>query len=240
MIGRRRAWAAWLGLLLLLAIGAPPSRLWAQEQIDSKIFSALQWRLIGPFRGGRVTAVAGVPGDPTTFYFGTPGGGVWKTTDGGRVWHAIFDSVPVPSIGALTVAPSNPSVIYVGTGEQTRGRGVYRSADAGTTWSSAGLPDVPFIQEIIVDPRNPDVAIVGANSLGFSILWRPLPKSAWTDKRGIFRTDDGGKSWKQVYADDKTVGVVDMCADPSDPRTLYAVLYYPASGSGDNAIADAG
>ena len=102
-------------------------------------FSGMKWRLLGPFRGGRVTAVAGVPGDPTTYYFGTPGGGVWKSTNGGRVWRPIFDSVPVPSIGALTVAPSAPNVIYVGTGEQTRGKGIYRSSDSGETWSSAGL-----------------------------------------------------------------------------------------------------
>ncbi len=199
-------------------------------------FSGMKWRLVGPFRGGRVTAVAGVPGDPTTYYFGTPGGGVWKSTNGGRVWQPIFDSVPVPSIGSVTVAPSAPNVLYVGTGEQTRGKGIYRSNDSGKTWSSAGLADVPYLQAIIVDPQNPDVAVAGGNSIGFGILWHPVPKSASVDNRGIFRTVDGGESWKKVYSDDATFGVVDMCADPSNPNTLYAVLYRPESGSGDKAV----
>ncbi len=202
-----------------------PLTLLAQQMPGPDQFSGMKWRLVGPFRGGRVTAVAGVPGDPTTYYFGTPGGGVWKSTNGGRVWQPIFDSVPVPSIGAVTVAPSAPNIIYVGTGEQMRGKGVYRSNDSGKTWSSAGLADVPYIQAIIVDPQNPDVAVAGGNSIGFGILWHPVPKSASVDNRGIFRTEDGGKSWKKVYSDDATFGVVDMCADPSNPNTLYAVLY---------------
>ena len=104
----------------------------------------------------------------------------------------------------------------MGTGEQTRGKGVYRSSDSGATWSSAGLEDVPYIQAIIVDPQNPDVvAVAGGNSIGFGILWHPTPKSAYVDNRGIFRTEDGGKSWKKVYANDETFGVVDMCADPA-------------------------
>ena len=222
--------------VLLLAITLSAS-LVAQQMAGPDQFSGMKWRLLGPFRGGRVTAVAGVPGDPTTYYFGTPGGGVWKSTNGGRVWSPIFDSVPVPSIGAVTVAASAPNVIYVGTGEQTRGKGVYRSNDSGATWSSAGLQDVPYVQAIIVDPRNPDVAVVGGNSIGFGILWHPVPKSASSDNRGIFRTEDGGKTWKKVYNNDATFGVVDMCADPSNPSTLYAVVYNPGSGSGDKAIA---
>jgi photosystem II stability/assembly factor-like uncharacterized protein len=213
-----------------------PLTLLAQQMPGPDQFSGMKWRLVGPFRGGRVTAVAGVPGDPTTYYFGTPGGGVWKSTNGGRVWQPIFDSVPVPSIGAVTVAPSAPNIIYVGTGEQMRGKGVYRSNDSGKTWSSAGLADVPYIQAIIVDPQNPDVAIAGGNSIGFGILWHPVPKSASVDNRGIFRTADGGKSWKKVYSDDSTFGVVDMCADPNNPNTLYAVLYRPESGSGEKMV----
>jgi photosystem II stability/assembly factor-like uncharacterized protein len=231
-----RCFSLFVGTLLLLMVVVCPNAP-AQEQIDAKLFSQLHWRLIGPFRGGRVTAVAGVPGDANTFYFGTPGGGVWKTTDGAQTWRPIFDSVPVPSIGALGVAAFNTNIIYVGTGEQTPGRGVYRSSDAGKSWSSAGLEDVPFIQAIIVDPQNPDVAVVGANSIGFGILWRPLPAHASTAKQGIFRTEDSGKSWQQVYKDDNSIGVVDMCSDLSNPRTLYAVLYHPASGSGKNEIA---
>jgi photosystem II stability/assembly factor-like uncharacterized protein len=223
-------------LVLTFFVFALSSVLFSQEQIAPNQFSGMKWRLLGPFRGGRVTAVAGVPGDPTTYYFGTPGGGIWKSSNGGRVWFPISDSVKVSSIGALAVAPSAANVIYAGTGEQTRGKGVYRSSDSGKTWDSAGLQDVPYIQAIIVDPQNPNVAVAGGNSIGFGILWHPVPKSAYVDNRGVFRTEDGGKTWKKVYANDETFGVVDMCSDPGDPRTLYAVMYRPDSGSGDKAV----
>lgn len=222
--------------LLLSAIILSPLQASAQNQFDTNLFSAMRWRLVGPFRGGRVTAVAGLPGDPNTFYFGTPGGGVWKTTDGAQVWHPIFDSVPVPSVGALSVAPSDSNILYVGTGEQTKGHGIYRSSDGGKTWNGAGLEDVPFLQAVIVDPQNPKVVVAAGNSVGFGILWRPLPDYAKTGNRGIFKTEDGGKSWKKVYSDDNSLGVVDMCADPSNARTLYASIYYPASGSGDSEV----
>jgi len=212
-----------------------PSQPSSQQPIESKLLSSMQWRLIGPFRAGRVTAVAGAA-DPNTYYFGTPGGGVWKTTDGAQVWQPIFDKERVASIGALAVAPSDSNVLYIGTGEQTRGNGVYRSTDAGVTWKNVGLQDVPYIQAIIVDPKNPDVAVVGGNSIGFGILWRPLPATAKTANRGIFRTVDGGKSWTKVFSAEDSIGVVDLCSDPGDPATLYAVLYHPASGSGDSAV----
>jgi photosystem II stability/assembly factor-like uncharacterized protein len=181
-----------------------------------------------------VTAVAAVPGDPSTYYFGTPGGGAWKTSDGGQVWKPIFDKERVASIGALAGAPSDPRVVYLGTGEQTRGHGLYRSSDGGATWKSAGLEDLLFIQAIVVDPQDPNVVIVGGNSLGVGILWRPLPSWADTANRGIFKTTDGGKSWQKVFGDHNSSGVVDMCSDPDDPRTLYAVVYRPASGSGES------
>jgi photosystem II stability/assembly factor-like uncharacterized protein len=226
-----------LRLLVLTSLAfILPLTLFGQEQSAANQFSGMKWRLLGPFRGGRVTAVAGVAADPTTYYFATPGGGIWKSTNGGRVWFPISDSVKVPSIGSLTVAASASNVIYAGTGEQTRGKGVYRSSDSGKTWNSAGLQDVPYIQAIIVDPQNPDVAVAGGNSIGFGILWHPIPKSAYVDNRGVFRTEDGGKTWKKVYVNDETFGVVDMCSDPGDPRTLYAVMYRPDSGSGDKAI----
>ena len=136
----------------------------------------------------------------------------------------------------LGIAPSDSNVLYVGTGEQTRGNGVYRSTDAGATWKNVGLQDVPFIQAIIVDPRNPDVAVVGGNSIGFGMLWRPLPATAKTANRGIFRTVDGGKIWTKVFSAEDSIGVVDLCSDPGDAGTLYAVLYRPASGSGDSAM----
>jgi len=232
-----RAARPFRAVLIALIAFSFSTALLSQEQFSSTQFPGLKWRLIGPFRGGRVTAVAGVPGDPRTYYFGTPGGGVWKTTDGGRVWQPIFDQIRVPSIGALAVAPSNFSIIYVGTGEQTRGKGIYRSSDAGATWSSVGLADVPYIQAIVVDPHNPDIVVVGANSLGFTILWHPIPKSAATDNRGIFRTEDGGKTWKKVYASDADLGVVDMCADPDNPQTIFAAVYIPPTGEGKSEVA---
>jgi photosystem II stability/assembly factor-like uncharacterized protein len=204
------------------------------QDVDSGLFSNLRWRLIGPFRAGRVTAVAGIPGDPNTFYFGTPGGGIWKTTNAGQVWQPIFDAQRVASIGALTVAPSDPKTLYAGTGEQTPGNGIYKSSDSGATWTDIGLHDARFIQAIVVDPRNPNIAVVGANSLGFGILWRPIPKYAYTAERGIFKTTDGGKTWKKVFSKDNTIGVVDLCSDSSNPRTLYASFFRPGSGFGDS------
>ena len=218
-------------VLIGLVMGALPLASTGQDQNFSKQFSGMQWRLIGPFRGGRVTAVAGVPGDPTTYYFGTPGGGIWKTADGGQVWRPIFDKERVASIGAIAVAPSDSHVIYAGTGEQTRGRGLYRSSDAGLTWNNVGLQDVPYIQAIFVDPQNPGRHCRWWKLHWVRILWRPYPKSARIDNRGnLSKTEDGGKTWKKVYANDDTLGVVDMCSDPGDPRTLFAVVYRPASG----------
>jgi photosystem II stability/assembly factor-like uncharacterized protein len=219
-------------LLGLLIVAVSAVSVCKAQQLDSSQLSALKWRLIGPFRAGRVTAVAGVPGDPNTYYFGTPGGGVWKSTNAGQVWRPIFDSVHVASIGALAVSPSNSKIIYVGTGEQTRGHGLYRSTDAGATWQPAGLEDVLFVQAIAIDPANPDTVIVAGNTLGMGILWQPLPRWAKTANRGIFKTTDGGKTWRKVFNDDQSLGIVDMCADPANPRKLYAVTYYPASGSG--------
>jgi photosystem II stability/assembly factor-like uncharacterized protein len=228
--------AARVGVLLFVILAILVAPLIAQDNSVPNRFPGLKWRLIGPFRAGRVSALAGVPGDPHTFYFGTPGGGIWKTSDGGNVWQSIFDTVRVTSIGALAVAPSDPNVIFAGTGEQTRGKGVYRSNDAGATWTNIGLQDVPYIQAIEVDPHIPDIVVVAANSLGFGILWQPLPNSAFTDNRGIFRTEDGGKNWKKVYASDTNIGVVDMCSDPDNHSTLFAAVYTPASGKGKDAV----
>jgi photosystem II stability/assembly factor-like uncharacterized protein len=215
----------------LVIVAFTATFLQAADTLAANQLSGLEWRSIGPFRGGRVTAVAGVAGDPNTYYFGTPGGGVWKSTDAGQVWKPIFDSARVASIGSLAVAASDPNIIYVGTGEQTRGNGIYRSSDAGATWKNVGLPDVLFIQEIVVDPRNPDIVIVAGNSVGIGVLWRPLPRWANTANRGIFKTTDGGKSWKKVFNDDSSLGIMDMCADPTDPQSMFAVVYRPASES---------
>ncbi|MGA8152066.1 MAG: hypothetical protein WB952_14025 [Terriglobales bacterium] len=184
------------------------------QQITPGLLDGMRWRLIGPFRAGRITSVCGVPSQPNVYYVGTPGGGVWKTEDGGRVWKPIFDSVPVASIGALAVSPSNPQVVYVGTGEQTRGDGVYKSTDAGASWSNVGLRETHVISGIVVDPRDPDVALIGAAGDHTSGA-----------ERGVYKTTDGGKSWKKVlYKDDET-GVADLESDPDNPNILFATLW---------------
>jgi len=185
------------------------------------LYHGMHWRLIGPFLGGRVEAVAGVPGNPDTFYFGAVAGGVWKTTDGGDSWHPIFDHEPIASIGAIAVAPSNPKVIYVGTGERAPrgdisfGNGVYKSTDGGRTWHHMGLDDTRHIGRILVDPKNPDVLLVAA--LGH--VYGP------NKERGVFRSTDGGKSWTKVLYRNEDTGAIDLAADPHDPRVVYAALW---------------
>src|SRR5438105_12685041 len=132
----------------------------AAQAISPDLYSGLRWRLLGPFRAGRVTAVAGTTDDPAVFYFATPNGGVWKTSDAGRVWRPIFDRQRVASIGALAVAPSNSKIIYVGTGEQVAGDGIYKSTDAGETWTNIGLAGTHVINSVLVDPRNADPGTV--------------------------------------------------------------------------------
>jgi photosystem II stability/assembly factor-like uncharacterized protein len=182
---------------------------------------ALRWRLIGPFRGGRVLAVTGVPGRPEVFYFGAVGGGVWRSNDAGRVWTPVFDGPPSGSIGALAVAPSDPDVVWVGTGEAdmrsdiSYGDGMYRSTDGGRTFHAAGLRDSRQIGRILIDPRRPEVALVAALGHGFG----PNPE------RGVFRTADGGKSWQRVLYRDDATGAIDLAADPGDPLTVYAALW---------------
>jgi len=195
--------------------------------IDPSLYSAMRWRLIGPHRGGRVSAVAGIPGDSAVYYMGTPGGGVWKTTDGGSVWTPIFDRQRVASIGAVAIAPSNSNVIYVGTGEQTEGNGLYKSTDAGATWTHIGLDDTHYISSMIIDPRNPDVIIVGA--LGHPILGPAANQAA----RGVYKSTDGGKTWTRTLFKDEKAGVSDMVADPGNPRVLYAALWHPRDFFGD-------
>jgi photosystem II stability/assembly factor-like uncharacterized protein len=186
----------------------------ALAQYNPESFSAMKWRLVGPHRGGRVTTVAGIPGKPAIYYFGTPGGGVWKTTNGGRVWKPIFDDAHVASIGALALAPSNPDIIYVGTGEETAGNGMYKSIDGGTTWTQAGLKDTRYITAILIDPRDPNIVIASARD-----YWAAGPG------RGIFRTTDGGKTWTKVFFKDDKTSVVDMVAAPDDPRIVFAATY---------------
>ncbi|MGA9186657.1 MAG: hypothetical protein WBZ32_15275 [Candidatus Acidiferrales bacterium] len=204
--------------------------------LDPALSSGLTWRLLGPLRGGRVSAVAGIAGDPATYYMGTPGGGVWKTTDGGHVWKPIFDEEHVASIGAIAIAPSNPNIIYVGTGEQTLGNGVYKSTDAGATWTHVGLDNTQYISFILVDPRNPDIVLVGV--LGHPILSVAAPNP----EKGVFKSTDGGKTWKKTLYKDALAGVSDLAVDPDNPRVLIAALWHPAdwrAGESDGSAPDA-
>jgi len=177
--------------------------------------------MIGPFRGGRAVAASGVPGDPVTFYFGAVGGGIWKTTNAGMTWSPIFDSQSVASIGALEVAPSNPNVIYAGTGEAdirsdlASGGGLHKSVDAGRTWAQAGLADTRQIGRIAVNPRNPDVVYVAA--LGHA--YGP------NEERGVFRSSDGGRSWQKVLYKGPDIGATDLAMEPENPLVIYATLW---------------
>ncbi|PYS77713.1 MAG: hypothetical protein DMF66_08895, partial [Acidobacteria bacterium] len=203
-----------------LLVGVLLPRAAARRQ-NTGLYSALRWRMIGPPRGGRVNAVAGVPGEPTTFYFGSVGGGVWKTTNSGRTWTPIFDSEPIASVGAIGVAPSDPSVIYVGTGEAdmrsqiSYGNGMYRSSDAGRTWTHVGLEGTRQIGRVIVDPKNPSVVFVAA--LGHAYGANP--------ERGVFRTRDGGKTWQKVLFKSDDVGAIDLQFDPQNSQIIYATLW---------------
>jgi photosystem II stability/assembly factor-like uncharacterized protein len=203
---------------------APVGAAAQQEDADSKDpWKALNYRLLGPFRGGRVVAVSAVVGQDNTYYFGAVAGGVWKTTDGGLNWHPLFDKEKnaSPSIGAIAVSESDSNVIYVGTGEAcirgniVGGNGVYKSIDAGKTWNFIGLRDTHAIGRLIVHPKNPDIAFVAA-------LGHPF---ADNEERGIFRTRDGGKTWEKVLYKDAKTGGIDISFDPSNPNILFAALW---------------
>lgn len=188
---------------------------------EDKLFKGMKYRLIGPFRGGRSLTAAGVPGDPTTYYFGATGGGVWKSTDGATTWSSVFDKEGTGSIGSLAVANSDRNTIYVGTGEAcirgniSQGDGVYKSVDAGKTWKNIGLRDSRAIGKVIINPNNPDIVFVAA-------LGHPYGPNA---ERGIFRTVDGGKSWDKVLYKDENTGAVDVTFDPHNPNILFAALW---------------
>jgi photosystem II stability/assembly factor-like uncharacterized protein len=189
--------------------------------VNESLFKALQWRGIGPYRGGRALAATGIPGDANTFYFGAVAGGVWKTTDGGATWLPLTDATSISSVGAIAVAPSNHNIIYVGSGEAaprgdiTYGDGVYKSVDGGKTWSHIGLADSRQIGALIVDPNDPDIVLVAAFGHAFG------PNA----ERGVFRTTDGGKTWTKVLYKDEHTGAIDVSFDPHDARVVYAALW---------------
>ena len=191
------------------------------QTVPASVYSHLDWRLIGPFDGGRVLAVAGVPTQPQTFYFGSANGGVWKTINSGLSWEPIFNHEPVSSIGAIAVAPSNPDIVYVGTGEAdprsdvTFGDGVYKSTDGGKSWTNIGLRETRHIAKIVVDPKDPNVVMVAALGRVYSA----------SKERGIYRSGDGGKTWEQtLYVNDQTGGI-DLSMDPSNPSVMYAGMW---------------
>ena len=202
-----------IALFLLLLAGFAVA-----QSVPPQLINGLKWRLIGPFRGGRVVAVAGVPGDSTTFYFGAVNGGVWKTTDAGTVWKPIFDKEPVASIGAIAVAPSDPKTIYVGTGESdirsdlSSGNGVYKSSDGGSTWIHEGLDDARQISRIVIDPRDSQVVYVGA--LGHA--YGP------NEERGVYKSVDGGTHWAKVLDEGSQIGISDLAICRGNPQLLFA------------------
>jgi photosystem II stability/assembly factor-like uncharacterized protein len=185
------------------------------------LFRGMKYRSIGPYRGGRSLTAAGIPGDPTTYYFGATGGGVWKSTDGANTWFPIFDKDGAPGIGSIAVAVSDPNVIYVGTGEAcirgniTQGDGVWKSLDAGKSWKNVGLKDSRAIGKVIVNPNNPDIAFVAA-------LGHPFGPNT---ERGVFRTTDGGKTWDKVLYKNENTGAIDVVFDPQNPHILFTSLW---------------
>jgi len=195
--------------------------------VPQELVNGLKWRLIGPFRGGRAVAVAGVRGDSTTFYFGSVNGGIWKTIDAGVVWTPIFDGQPVGSIGALAVAPSDPKTIYAGTGESdiredlSSGNGVYKSTDGGTTWNHIGLEDTRQISRIVIDPQNPNVVYVGAlgHAYGLNVI-------SSNQQRGVYKSVDGGAHWARVLDLGSEIGVSDLAMSSTAPQVLFAGAWH--------------
>jgi photosystem II stability/assembly factor-like uncharacterized protein len=215
----------WLIVLALAAVGMPAQQSGSKGQYPGSLLGGFEWRDVGPMRGGRTFGVAGNASQPDTFYFGSVGGGVWKTENAGHTWFPISDEgIPIGSIGAVAVAPSNPDVIYVGTGESdirsqnSYGIGMFKSTDAGKTWSHIGLEDTRQIGRVVVDPSNPNRVFVAA-------LGHAYDANA---ERGVFRSTDGGATWKKVlykHGDPDNVGAVDIAIDPKNPRVLYASLW---------------
>jgi photosystem II stability/assembly factor-like uncharacterized protein len=200
------------------------------QDFGPEFYSGLEWRMIGPYRGGRTVGASGSAAQPNVLYIGVNNGGVWKTDDYGRTWEPIFDQQPTGSIGAVAVAPSDPNVVYTGSGEGLHrpdlsvGDGMYRSTDAGKTWRHIGLPDAQQIPAIIVDPHD-------ANRVFVAALGHPYGPNA---ERGVFRTTDGGKTWRKVLYKDENTGAVDLAFDPQNSRTIYAALWQSREAPWEN------
>lgn len=201
------------------------------QQFSPELFKPLHWRSIGPFRGGRTRAVAGVPSQPNVFYIAQVNGGVWKTDDYGRTWTPIFDDQPTGSVGCIGVAPSDANIIYVGSGEGLQrpdlsvGDGIYRSNDAGKTWTHLGLRDGQQIPQIAIDPRDPNRILV-------AVAGHPYGPN---EERGIFRSTDGGKTFDKVLYKDENIGGADVLIDPTNPDVAYAALWEARQGPWENA-----
>ncbi len=207
-------------VVAVLCALAECSQLLNAQSRDADIMGALRYRYIGPV-GNRLTSVVGVPGDPNTYYVGAASGGLWKSSDGGVHWESIFDGQPVSSIGSLALAPSDPNVVWAGTGEPwirshiSVGQGIYKSNDAGKTWALMGLEKTGRIARIVIDPRNPDIVLVAAMGHSYG------PQQ----ERGVFRTMDGGKNWERVLFTDENTGCSSLVMDPNNPRVLFAGMW---------------
>ena len=207
------------GIAVALSDARTASSQIAASAANAAFFSDMKWRSIGPPRSGYISAPAGVPGDPTTYYIGTPEGGVWKTTNAGTTWKPIFDDVHVPSIGAVAVAPSEPNTVYVGTGNQsgwsfTPGDGVYKTTDGGRTWSNIGLRTSQYIGAIFVDPRNANTVLVAAQG--------GRGAAVQASAACIARLTAGARG--RACCADGSAGASDLHVDYADPQTMYAVL----------------
>src|ERR1700759_2170455 len=216
--------------LFLLVASVLSAGFAANAQVDPKLYWDMKWREIGPMRAGRTRALAGVPSQPATFYLGAVNGGVWKTTDAGATWHSVWDEQPSGSIGSIAVSESNPDVVYVASGEGLQrpdlstGDGIYKSTDAGKTWTHLGLRDGQQIPQMVVDPRDP-------NTLYVAVMGHPYGPNA---ERGLFKSTDGGASFRKILYKDENTGAIDVVLDPVNPDIIYCALWESRQGPWEN------